>query len=317
MWSLLYVIAIIASAVAAFGIVGFIPAAVVIVCWGFTLSAPTYGQRLGRAMVALVIVILLLALSLPGVQNARESSRRGFCANNLLQIWYGLDAYRKQHGDFPTASTTDGDGKPLLSWRLVLLPYLERNDIYRRIDHSKPWNHAVNQILTATRISFYQCPSDPSELPTTNYFAVVDQRTIWHRDQTERPKAMTDNPSQTIMLVEAYGRGIPWAAPEDLTFDDAVKLLTDAPLVNEGHARGRHVVFANGTVGFVGKPLTRATAEALLTCNGGEAVDTSGIEIVAPIQPYRTNQWALILFLILSLLPVVRVGVRKDAQGSE
>ncbi len=320
MWSLLYVIALIASSVAAFGVSGLFPATIVIACWSFVYLR-TFGsgrlRRLGRALVVLLILMVTLALLLPSVQNARKSSRRASCANNLLQIWYGLDHYRKQHGDFPAGSTSDVDGKPLLSWRTALLPYLERNDVYRRIDQTRPWNDAANEISTATRISFYVCPSDPSELPATNYFAVVDPRTIWRRDPSEPPKATTDAPSQTIMLIEAYGRGIPWASPEDLTFDEATKLLTEAPSIAQGHWSCGHVLFANGTVGFVGTPLTRATAEALLTCNGGEAVDAGAIEIVAPIQPHRINQWALILFLLLSLLPVVRLGVRSDAQGNE
>jgi hypothetical protein len=200
----------------------------------------------------------------------------------------------------------------LLSWRVALLPFLERNDVYRRIDQTKPWNDATNDSAAASPIHGYACPSDASVIQATSYFAVVDSRTIWRRDQTERPKAATDSPSATILLIEAFGRNTAWAAPIDLTFDEACQLMTTANDLDQGHQGGRHVVFADGTVGFVGTPLDRATAEALLTSSGGEEVDANLIEIVAPRQPYRSNRWALLLFLILSLLPIA--GLERDTR---
>lgn len=319
MWPAIYVIAVITSAVAAFGALGIFPAAVVVACWSFVYRWDAHSsrlRRLGRAGIAFVILTVLLALFLPSVQSARESSRRAWCAHNLLQIWDGLAHYRKLHGNFPEAFTTDADDKPLLSWRVALLPLLERNDIYRRIDHAKPWNDAANETATSSPINVYTCPCDASAIPATNYFAVVDPRTIWRCDQTEQPKAITDAPSATIVLIEAHGREIAWASPEDLTFDEALQLLTSEASADIGH-RGRHVVFANGTVGFVRAPLSRVTAEALLTCNGGESVADGAVEIFAPIQPYRINQWAFLVFLLLSLLPIVRLGSRDGTRVSE
>jgi type II secretory pathway pseudopilin PulG len=319
-WHVAYVAAVVASAFAAFGVYGLFPAALVIAFWSFVYlghASSNRIRRLGRALIALVAVIVILAMLLPGIQNAREASRVKSCRHQLLLAWLCLDHYRKLHGDFPAASTTDADGNPLLSWRVALLPYAERNDVYRRIDQAKPWNDPANVATTASPMSFYICPSDicssdPSEIPATNYFAVVDPRTIWRRSQNDPPKVMTDDPSKTVMLIEAYGREIAWASPVDLTFDDAVQLLTGVPNIDEGHHGRRHVLFANGSVGFISTPLTRETAEALLTCQGGESVPSGAVEIVAPIQPYRINQWALLVFLLLSVLPITRLGARPD-----
>lgn len=317
--TIVYVVALTASAVAAFGAAGLFPAIFVIACWGFVYRRHADLGRLPRLSQALIILLLLivtLAILLPSVQSARESSRRGVCEHNLLQIWYGLDHYRRKHGDFPAASTADGGGKPLLSWRAALLPFLERNDVYRRMDQTKPWNDAVNQSATATPIHVYACPSDAPVIQATNYFAVVDPRTIWRHDQAERPKAATDPLSATILLIEGFGRNTAWAAPIDLTFDEARQLLTTGNDLDQGHQRGRHVLFADGTVGFVGTPLDRANAEALLTSAGGEEADTTEIEIVAPRQPYRANRWTLLLFLIFSLLPIARLKARYHGRVS-
>jgi type II secretory pathway pseudopilin PulG len=313
--TIVYVVALITSAVAAFGASGLFPAIVVISCWGFVYRRHTDSGRLPRLSQVLVVLLLLLvtlAVLLPSAQSVRESSRRGMCAHNLRQIWYGLNEYRREHGEFPAASTADGGGTPLLSWRVALLPFLERNDVFRRIDQTKPWNDATNDSATATPIHGYGCPSDASVIQATSYFAVVGSRTIWRRDQTERPKVATDSISATILLIEAFGRNTAWAAPIDLTFEEARRLLTTVNDRDEGHQGGRHVVFADGTVGFVGTPLDCATAEALLTSSGGEEVDANLIEIVAPRQPYRTHQWAFLLFLVLSLLPIA--GLERDTR---
>jgi type II secretory pathway pseudopilin PulG len=313
--TIVYVVALITSAVAALGSTGLFPAIVVISCWGFVYQRHADSGRLPRLSQVLIVLLLLivtLAILLPSVQSVRESSRRGMCAHNLRLIWYGLDQYRREHGDFPAASTADGGGTPLLSWRVALLPFLERNDVYRRIDQTKPWNDAANDSATATPIHGYACPSDASVIQATSYFAVVDPRTIWRHDQTEGPKAATDSLSATILLIEAFGRNTAWAAPIDLTFDEARRLLTTASDRDPGHQGGRHVVFADGTVGFVGTPLDLAAADALLTSSGGEEVDANLIEIVAPRQSYRMNRWALVLFLFLSLLPIA--GLERDTR---
>ena len=66
---------------------------------------------------------MLVALLLPAVQSAREAARRAQCVNNLKQIALAMLNYESANGAFPKPAITDKDGKPLLSWRVAILPY--------------------------------------------------------------------------------------------------------------------------------------------------------------------------------------------------
>ena len=66
---------------------------------------------------------VLVALLLPAVQAAREAARRAQCVNNLKQIGLAMHNYHAANNAFPKPAITDKDGKPLLSWRVAILPY--------------------------------------------------------------------------------------------------------------------------------------------------------------------------------------------------
>jgi len=114
------------------------------------------GFTLVELLVVITIIALLMALLLPAVQNAREAGRRTQCTNHLFQM--GLAAiragdstgyvpgWRNRH---PQSTNTNG-----VSWPVVLLPYMERNDIY------KNWQAGT---ATAVPISFFVCPSSPPD----------------------------------------------------------------------------------------------------------------------------------------------------------
>jgi type II secretory pathway pseudopilin PulG len=89
-------------------------------------------------------IALLIAMLLPAVRSAREPARRNQCLSQLKQIALALETYADVHGKFPPAYTTDADGKPLHSWRTLILPYMEEPQLYASIDLTKPWDDPVN-----------------------------------------------------------------------------------------------------------------------------------------------------------------------------
>ena len=70
---------------------------------------------------------MLVALLLPAVQAAREAARRAQCVNNLKQIALAMHNYESATGAFPKPASIGKDGKPLLSWRVAILPYIEQD----------------------------------------------------------------------------------------------------------------------------------------------------------------------------------------------
>ncbi len=99
------------------------------------------------------------ALLLPAVQAAREAARRAQCVNNLKQIGLALHNYHDTTNGFPAAAITSKDGKPLLSWRVAILPYIEQQELYNQFHLNEPWDSPHNKTLIARMPVAYNCPS--------------------------------------------------------------------------------------------------------------------------------------------------------------
>ena len=121
------------------------------------------GRRRGFTLIELLVVIaiiaVLIALLLPAVQSAREAARRAQCVNNLKQIGLAMHNYASANGGFPPAAIVDPRGKPLLSWRVAILPYLDANPLYAKFKLDEPWDSPHNKELLKYMPAVYGCPS--------------------------------------------------------------------------------------------------------------------------------------------------------------
>jgi len=134
------------------------------------------GFTLIELLVVIAIIAILIALLLPAVQQAREAARRTQCKNNLKQLGIALHNYHDTHGIMPAspvAGTTEAVGgrynQAWLGWSgmSMLLPFMEQQNIYNRIDWSYRWDGNIagvstnNSDGTNNRIDGFLCPSDP------------------------------------------------------------------------------------------------------------------------------------------------------------
>ena len=94
--------------------------------------------------VVLVCGGVLVALLLPAVQAAREAARRSQCTNNLKQIVLALHNYHDVYKCFPSAVLTDESGRPIRSWRVAILPFMEQQALYKQYDFNQPWDSPRN-----------------------------------------------------------------------------------------------------------------------------------------------------------------------------
>ena len=126
-------------------------------------------QRRGFTLVELLVVIaiigVLVALLLPAVQSARESSRRAQCVNNLKQIGLAIHNYHDTLKEIPPGAfwygaSTDNRGSLLCH----ILPYMEQQNIYDAFDFKNPPvdNQTMpnGKMITTVKIATYSCPSD-------------------------------------------------------------------------------------------------------------------------------------------------------------
>src|ERR1700731_3796855 len=120
-------------------------------------------QRGGFTLIELLVVIaiigVLIALLLPAVQSAREAARRAQCTNNLKQIGLAFHNYHSANNAFPRAAITDKQGKPVLSWRVAILPYIEQQELYKKFKRDEPWDSPHNKALLKEVPTTYVCPS--------------------------------------------------------------------------------------------------------------------------------------------------------------
>jgi hypothetical protein len=134
-----------------------------------------------------------------------------------------------------------------------------------------------------------------------------------------------DGAENTILLIESHGPGVHWAEPRDLTFDEAVNLLSQPFKSHDGHevsngffhkpSVGRHVSFADGSVAFMIAPVSRTLAEALLTVDGGEQIELSEFDKATKPQLDYARCYGFGVLVALSLLPACRsIGRRGKSR---
>lgn len=113
-------------------------------------------------LVVIAIIAILIGLLLPAVQKVREASARMKCSNNLKQMALGIHNYHSAIGTFPPGSASPiGGTNPVYPVQVLLLPYLEQDNLYRLFDFTQSSTSAVNAIPRATVVSMFLCPSDP------------------------------------------------------------------------------------------------------------------------------------------------------------
>jgi prepilin-type processing-associated H-X9-DG protein len=213
-----------------------------------------------------------IALLLPAVQSAREAARRAQCVNNLKQIALAMHNYHSANGAFPMPAITDQDGKPLLSWRVAILPYIEQLELYNKFKLDEPWDSPHNKALLKEMPPTYLCPSRRSVEPnTTTYRVFVGPSAMFEHGQGTEIATVTDGTSNTLLVVEAR-EAVPWTRPDVLEFDPQAK----PSLFGAGspHPGGFNATFGDGSVRFLKNSINLDVFKALVTRNGGEVVSS-------------------------------------------
>ena len=141
-----------------------------------------FGFTLVELLVVIAIVGILIGLLLPAVQAAREAARRMSCSNNLKQLGLALHNYEAAMKRFPSSAVSVG-GAASQPWsgQSVLLPFLEGDTLFKKIDFSVGYHHPRNiqafppYGIAATRVGVLICPSEPEDRPRQNASTLVPE----------------------------------------------------------------------------------------------------------------------------------------------
>jgi hypothetical protein len=206
---------------------------------------------------------------------SRESAERHECTNHLKMITLGMHNYHSTYGAFPPPASRDKNRRPLLSWRVHILPYIEHDPLYKEFHLDEPWDSAHNKALIAKMPATYFCPASSRQLLAagkTTYLVPRGKATIFPGAERIRINEITDGTSNTIMVVDANDEAaVIWTKPEDWEVD---------PTPNKAALLGHHpdgfiTGFADGSVQFLKGAINPRILRALLTRNGGEVIDRS------------------------------------------
>lgn len=228
------------------------------------------GFTLIELLVCLSIIALLVAFLFPAQRRAREPARRSQCKHNFKQIVIALHNYAEKHGAFPPAYTVDAEGNRLHSWRTLILPYLDQEALYKRIDLSKPWNDPANAEAFKSNIYVYQCPSSSVPANHTAYLAMVGENGSLHPTKPRPLAEITDGATNTLLVIEVPpSQAVHWMSPMDA---DEEVLLDISPTTELPHTGGFHAAFADGRVTFLSAELDQETRKALASIAGNDKV---------------------------------------------
>jgi hypothetical protein len=192
---------------------------------------------------------------------------------DLKNILLALHNYHSAVNRFPPVAIRSKDGRPLLSWRVTILPFLgaEGSALYREFKLDEPWDSPHNSKLIERMPAVFHSPKiKTGRAGMTTYLAPAGKELVFTgQEDGTSIKDITDGTSNTIMLVDAADeKAIIWTKPDDLTVD-----LSDPKKDLFGHYRGYFLAgMADGSVRRVPGTISAATLRAAFTRAGGEVL---------------------------------------------
>jgi hypothetical protein len=212
----------------------------------------------------------------PSQAQVSDLGNRQACINNLKQIGIGLHSYHADLAKFPAVANFDKNNKPLLSWRVHILPYIEQQALYKEFHLDEPWDSAHNKKLIPRMPAIFSCPENRVQRGQTTYLAPVSKETVFTGDsKAQRLPDILDGTSNTVFVVDANDKhAVPWTKPEDLLYDD------NNPwngLVGH-HGEACVALFVDGAVHVLNPKLNPERLAAFFTRAGGEEIALSSTD---------------------------------------
>ncbi len=217
----------------------------------------------------------LARLIVPPVKSARQTAQRRTRMNQFKQIALAVHYFADRNKElFPASASYDDNGKPLLSWRVNILPHLDQGKLYKQFHLDEPWDSKHNLALVAKMPNIYADPDSAlrkvNALGKTTYVVPTSEGTVFDRPVGTQFKEINDGTSNTIMFVEVVPeRAVVWTKPEDWQVD------LDHPWkgVRRDDRDWFTTGFCDGSAQVFDFSMPAEKLRALLTRDGGEVIE--------------------------------------------
>ncbi|RIK75335.1 MAG: hypothetical protein DCC67_15425, partial [Planctomycetota bacterium] len=227
-------------------------------------------------------------LLIPAVAGARAAAMRSQDMNDMRQIALAMHNYHDVHNSFPTDVYSE-DGKPLLSWRVELLPYMEQQGLYERFKLDEPWDSEHNRKLLA-QIPEAFLSSAGGEPGKTRYQGLKGEKTIFRGAKGVAVREITDGTSNTLMFVQTDpAKAVEWTRPADINFD------AKKPLAGLDSSQGAFLAaFCDGSVQYLSMAPGDEALKRLAIRDDGETIDRTALPgPAAPNLPHSNSSDAV------------------------
>ncbi len=256
---------------------------------------PAASQKLNRRLTAWVLkacgfVVGVIAFSVmaiyflwPTLTGLKARRDKVASLNNLQRIATALNEYAAVHGTYPPPVVFDAAGKPMYSWRVLILDQLGESTVAGRFRYDLPWDAPENvQALTL-------CPQvyiDPGATSRqtgseSNYVLLTGTNTVFPASGPLSPREISDGRENTVLIVETKNNMVEWTKPWDI---DIAKLNTKIGAsgpnsIGGNHAGGAAVVFVDGSLGWLPEDISPALLHGLITPDGGEPISAADYQL--------------------------------------
>lgn len=218
-------------------------------------------------LIGIASAVGLAVLSVRQTQRVYDPVCRTTISNCFKQLALGMHNYADQHGGtFPPPAIYSADGKPLLSWCVIILPYIEEQNLYELFKLDEPWDSPNNRALLPKMSALFDGGADHKPGAThTTYRVFVGPGAAFESRHGIRWRDFPDGTSNTLLIVEA-NEPVPWTKPAELAYAPEGAL----PALGRKHPDKFCVALADGSVEFVPKTVSETALRAAITRNGGE-----------------------------------------------
>jgi prepilin-type processing-associated H-X9-DG protein len=219
------------------------------------------------AMAAMPSIEPLVFVAVDAVDAVQCAADRLISTNNLKQMALAMHNYHDTNNHFP-AAVMGKDNKPLLSWRVAILPFIEEDGLFKQFKLDQPWDSEHNKKLLSKMPKIYALPGDRRkfDVPTSYYRVFVGNGAAFDLKHKTRMQDVTDGLSNTIMIVEAAD-GVPWTKPDEIEYDPK-----KPPKVGYHYAGRGNAAFCDGSVHTLRRSIDEQTLHWLIQRADGNPV---------------------------------------------
>jgi hypothetical protein len=249
-------------------------------------------RQIAAAVVCLAVIgcaaVFVLRYVSPTMITMQNNRQRAQSIRSIEKIAAALNAYAADHGTYPPPRINGPDGRPMHSWRVLILPYLGEQELFNQYDFDLPWDAPSNAELAYTIPNAYRSVGSGGFGTEAGYSLITGPGTLFppappRGFRALGPRDVVDDPGQTLLVVESVPLAnsfMSWTEPADLDAAVMQGVIGGSPGREIGGTSqgGAVVATVDGRGHFLSDQTSALTVMALITIAGGEPLPSDVLD---------------------------------------